>query len=344
VEYASVISVEAGREQLGVALQLRPVKTARVSGRLLGPDGPVGLTALRLVSAAAADVLPTAGFEPVTGVSGANGAFTLLGVPAGQYVLRVLSPLADFGAPQPPSTPDQSVLWAMQALTVGDTDVTDLDVTLRPTIRVSGRLVDAAATPDAHVLADHDIIFELASGDTRRFSAHTDAQGRFETGVPPGLYIVKPDRLSGFDRWVRSIVVGSTNISSTPLEVKADPIGVTVTLTDRETTVSGVVRNASGAQDPSATVMLFPADRSRWTDYGSLQASRTIKSERTNRAGMFALADVAPGDYFLAAVADAALESWPSPAFFETLTKLAQRVSLSEGERRSVDLRTVVIR
>ena len=46
---ATTLTLKSGEERSGVDLTLSPAKTARVSGNVLGPDGPVANVALRLV-------------------------------------------------------------------------------------------------------------------------------------------------------------------------------------------------------------------------------------------------------------------------------------------------------
>ncbi|HZL92033.1 MAG TPA: carboxypeptidase-like regulatory domain-containing protein, partial [Vicinamibacterales bacterium] len=45
---ATAFTLRAGEERSGVDIRLRPVRAARVTGRIAGPDGPVGPTAVRL--------------------------------------------------------------------------------------------------------------------------------------------------------------------------------------------------------------------------------------------------------------------------------------------------------
>ena len=75
-------ALAAGDERTDLAITLRPVPAARVSGRLVTPDGSAPPpTAIRLVGEAMADVITRVwpsgpaevGFETVTGMSDASG-------------------------------------------------------------------------------------------------------------------------------------------------------------------------------------------------------------------------------------------------------------------------------
>ena len=85
---AATIAVRSGDERTGIDLQISPVRGVRVSGVLLGPDGPSPTTGILLGLAGgdeAADPI-----EAATTMTDATGAFTFPAVPAGQYVLRVV--------------------------------------------------------------------------------------------------------------------------------------------------------------------------------------------------------------------------------------------------------------
>ena len=83
---AELITVASGDDRTGVDLQLRPVPMSRVSGTVTGPDGPAANMALHLVPAESD--LGTMEVDAATALTDRNGAFTLLGVPPGQYLLR----------------------------------------------------------------------------------------------------------------------------------------------------------------------------------------------------------------------------------------------------------------
>jgi hypothetical protein len=47
---------------------------------------------------------------------------------------------------------------------------------------------------------------------------------------------------------------------------------------------------------------------------------------------------VPPGDYYLAAVGAASSAEWQDPKFLDTLVRVATRVSLGDGEKKTVDV------
>jgi hypothetical protein len=86
---AQMIEIAYGEERGGVDLQLRPVPTARVSGRVVGPSMLV-----RLLPRGSEDL--GLGSEAATALSGPNGAFTMVHVPYGEYTLTTAQTTAQY--------------------------------------------------------------------------------------------------------------------------------------------------------------------------------------------------------------------------------------------------------
>ena len=88
-------------------------------------------------------------------------------------------------------------------------------------------------------------------------------------------------------------------------------------------------------------VVVFPVDSRQWIDFSAY--ARGIKEERAGRDGAFRIADLPEGDYLIVAMAQQQLD-WAQPKFFETLSRLATRLTLGAGEARALDLRTVKVK
>ena len=169
---ATQITVEGGEERTDVTIAVRPVPAVRVSGRLVAPDGSAPpATTIRLIGAAMTDVITRGlvtgpdyvGLETVTGISDATGRFTLLGVPAGEYVLTHANAFLSRSMQQ-----GQPAYWISQPVTVGADDLPDLIVPLRPALRVAGRMDFRAGSGPPPPMAG--ITFETPFGEPGRFS------------------------------------------------------------------------------------------------------------------------------------------------------------------------------
>jgi hypothetical protein len=338
---ATVFSLGPGDERSGVTIQIKPVPAARVTGRLIGPNGPVAMTALRL---SAVGQIADVALDPVTGLSDQTGAFTLLGVPPGQYVLRVMTPRIT-GAPIPPSTPEKPILWASEPVTVGDADVSELTVQLRRTFRVAGRVefLGSKPGPSGQALREYVNSISVLPAEATWGGAMTavDANGTFETGVAGGSYLVSAEDMLDWN--LKAVSFEGRDISDVPIDIKGDVSGIVIQYSDDVSRITGTVRTAQGAPDPGVFVVVFPVDRQRWTSPRS-PFPRRIRSTAVSASGTFAFMSLPPGDYFVAAIPDTLIDSWQDPKTLDALSRTATRVSLGENEKRSVDLRLAAAR
>ena len=334
---ATVFSVGAGDERSVGTIQIQHVPSVRVTGKLIGPSGPVALTALRLASA---EEIAEVALDPVTGLSDATGAFTLLGVPPGQYELRVMTPRISGGI-VPPSTPEKPILWAAERVTVGDADVRDLAITLRPLFRVAGRVefLGSATPPTGAALRESVYInVDPAAGQWSGAATSPESDGTFATGVIGGSHFVTAEE---FSEWhLKAVMFQGRDISDMPVEIKGDISGVVIQYSDSVSQISGTVRNAQGVPETSASVAIFPTDRQRWIRYES-RFPRRMRSTPVGASGTFAFMSLPAGDYFVGAIPDALLDSWKDPKVLDALSRSATRVSLAENEKRTVDLKVM---
>jgi hypothetical protein len=282
----------------------------------------------------------------------ANGAFTFVAVPSGQYIVRALTvPRPPQEAPPPSGPPPAAlvatdpVLWAATPVSVGDADVAGVNVSLRSGLRVTGRVefAGASAKPTPAELRAIRVSMDPADGRTiarpTAYQAQIDPEGRFYTiGLMAGRYLLRVD---GPPRgWtIKSALLNGIDICDAPLAVEVNDItGLVLTFTDRPSSVTGTVRTSEGRPDDDATVLLFPMDGG-WADLGS--SPRRWRTMRASRAGTFGATGLPPGDYFAIAVSDAVASNWQDPAFLQTLARAATRVSLAEGQALSLTLSTV---
>jgi protocatechuate 3,4-dioxygenase beta subunit len=335
---ATPIAIAAGGERVGLAITTRPVPAVRVSGRLVTPDGstPPPMT-LRLVGDAATDVATESrpsstaevGFEAATAMSDATGRFTLLGVPAGEYVLvqanSFLMRTARAGLP---------VYWISQRLTVGNADIADLAVTLRPALRIQGRFeFRSASGPPTNFFSA--IAFETPFGDPGGFAAEIDRQTEgFSTVAAGGRFIIRAYEFGGW--FVQSVKAGDVDLTDRVFDLQSD-MTLVVTFTDRPAGVSGTVKSARGDANPPATVLVFPVDRARWSGHG--RSSRYLQSVPASATGAYSIGHLPPGEYYAIAVESAATEGWNDPQRLEALIARATRFAVAAGDApKTLDL------
>ena len=342
LESAQIVHVEAGQQRTDVDMRVTLSPTMRISGIVQGPDGPVGNLALRLRLGANRADLQTAAANVAETVTAANGAFTFFGVTRGQYIVT--------GAVT--ASASYQGLFASMPVTVETKDVEDLAVALRPALRVSGRVEfdGALPKPTAAQLRAIALAMDAVDGAGARVSLNIDAEGAFRNpNLTPGRYFIRrigaivpmggSASSTAAGGWtLKSAMVNGRDVSDVPLTLDSDVDGVIITFTDRKSVFSGSARSAQGAIDPAATVLIFPVEPAQWQDYG--RYPRRLRAIRVDRAGLFVVSDLPPGEYFAIAGPDAAIGDWQDPEFLLRASRLATRVRIADGVSTTIDLRT----
>lgn len=359
--HADVLAIKAGQERGGVDFTLRAVRTASVGGTLMGPDGPVTSTRVTLVPAdSGALVTP---IESANAVTDGSGHFTFPPVPAGQYQLRaVKAPPSNLGDTQTfrvggnvmvvrtvvqqsgatvPPLPTTPTLWIDAPVSVGTTDVNDLQFALRAGVRVNGHIeFNGSATqptPDSYPTIGVSLVPADGSQSTAPVRGRVEPSGLFTTmGVPSGKYLL---RVTPPANWIlRGAMLGGRDIVDAAVDLRdADLDNVIITFTDKPTSLGGNVTSGTGSADPKATVIVFPQDASLWTDSGS--SPRRLRSTRTSPDGSYQIG-LPAGDYYVAAVTDTGAFEWNDPVFLAALATSATKVTVAEGTKHQQALRT----
>lgn len=336
-ELTTPISLAPGEQRSGIDLHVRLTPTVRVSGTASGSTGPIGNLGVHLQLGVGNQFRSRMLVEPAQTVTAPDGAFTFLGVPAGSYVVvaATTSPAGDGAS-------------AALPVTVGDRDLTDVPLTLRPNPRVSGRIEfdGTSARPELRMLSAL-IGLDPVDGHFERQTFQIDASGNLPgRAVLPGRYFVHVDlnavqgAASRVGTWtLKSAMVDGRDVSDVPLTVEtADITGLVITLTDHPATLAGTVRTTQGAADTTATVLVFPADKAMWVDYGALP--RRLRSVRADRSGAFSVSALPAGEYFAIALPDEFTGDWQRQTSLEKAAALATRVRIQDGTTAALDLVT----
>ena len=369
---AGVITLQSGQERDGVDLSLHPVRASRVSGSVIGADGPASYVAVHLAPGAD-ETIPE--LDSAATMTDANGNFTLTGVVAGQWVLKaariprapapalpsnivttqiqvgggvmVTSSLNDAASLPPiPPIPNEPALYADVPIAVADADVKDVIVPLQRGGSVSGRVEfdGTADRPDADALSrigillnslDNGPLFNAGFVFSDSSLGRVEATGAFKTyGQAPGRYVLRTLRVpSGWT--LKSATVQGRDIADAPFEIGAADIGnVVITFTDRPTKLTGSARTKDGNPDADAVVVAFPSDPSGWTD----SASRRLRIARPGSDGMFTFIGLPAGDYYIAAILEGAPGQWQNPDLLAEIARSATQVRLVEGETKTQDV------
>jgi hypothetical protein len=329
-EAAAVITLRPGEEYGTADLQIMPVPSVRVSGTVLGPEGPLARSLLRLQSANTLEVFGD-GDVPSTITDGA-GNFTFLSVPSGDYTVK----LSRGGGP--PGQP--GLVWLLAPLTVANEDISSLALVASPGVHVSGR-VEFEGDPAKARTAAAGITITVESAEApaavagQTFFTRTSATGDFMSQPLSGgrYYIRVPNSPAG---WMfKGATVEGRDVSDTPVALTANLPNVVVTFTDKWSGLRGHVQGVN-AIDAPPLVIVYPTDREMWGSSGL--NPRRVRSAKPSANGEYSIT-VPPGDYYVAAVAEEFSADWQDPDFLDRATRIAARVTIAEGERKVQDLR-----
>ncbi|HEY7475881.1 MAG TPA: carboxypeptidase-like regulatory domain-containing protein [Vicinamibacterales bacterium] len=348
---ATRITLVAGQEATGTDFALQRVPTLIVEGQVMRPDGqPAAAAEVQLTPIGALD------FESeqqsiITATAGAGGTFRFGRVTPGEYTLfaRGSTQTPPKAAPGGFVSPEsRGTLWAKTTVSVGS-DVAGLMLSLQSPLTMTGRMrFESDTLPPPTNLAQLRAMLmppelqNVRSGTPMRSIAFVSpgtarADGTFEiASVVPGRYMfaITGPSLEGW--WPRSAMLGGRDLLDGRIEITADMhlAGVEVTFTDRRSELSGRLQSASGDAASDVFVIAFAADRRFWGPN-----ARRVQAVRPGVDGRYVIKDLPAGDYLLAAVTDVDQDEWQDPAFLERLQAVAVKVTIAEGEKKTLDLR-----
>jgi len=299
-----------------------------------------------------------------------SGRFAFRGVPAGAYKISILK-FPNWPEPKPnearpnrvfeiatsphvgvfPSAkpieklPPGETVWADTAVYVSDRDVTDVTVDCFRGFVVSGRVVFKGGTaPPKDVLPTNYVSIRPADGRVLGIypAGRVEPDGVFKTtGMPPGSYYL--GMVSPFSGWsVESVLIGGRNAAGRSFSLDSDVSDVVVTLTQRPSYISGIVRDSSG-QPAASSVVIFPEESRDWGDFANWLPARSVRIP-TKGDGTFSV-PVFPGRYLLVAMPQDLdpTDDWQTRSFLEGIAKAAISLEVREGELASRELRLSLV-
>jgi len=336
IDQASIITLGPGEERTSIDVQLTPATTVRVAGLVVGQDGPAA--ALRL------ELVPSRGQELPGDITGAvtftdfSGAFVFAGVVPGQYSLRATQSAGHGGG-------GTNLYWLDQPLAIAGEDVEGLTAVLSPPLRITAHAQFDGAAPKPTQPSGRFMPtpFTLEPVDRSTgllaMAATLTADGGFTlTGPTPGRYRI---RVSNSPQgWMfKAALLNGVDVSETPFDFTKDISDLLLVYTDRWSGLSGTVQ---GQGADAATVIVFTTDAQAWNDSGP--SPRRLRSARATAAGQFGISSLPPGDYYVAAVREEDAADWRDASFLDALARVATRITILEGEHRSIDLQLREVR
>jgi len=347
---ATPIDLGEGEHRRSVDFRLQSVAARTVSGRVVGLGASTGWVA-RLFPEGALGL--GSGSEQATTIIAPDGRFTFIGVPEGAYVIDVRSGESELalGAPHLPATAGmvgdryltffstavgdayyrthyrsvQSGLVGRHAVEVGPSGVKGVVVIMTSGAILSGQIVGEGGQS----VADPRVSVEPADGDPSKGGQPLSRQpGAFSvTGLYEGDYWL---RVTATRLRVKSITYRGQDFTTRPFRVALgdDLSGIQIVMTDQYATLKGVV-SAGQATSQVTSVVIFPADRAGWKDFG-LTPSR-IRTAVALAGQEYQFTGLPAGDYLVAAVDQSQQHLWQDRRFFPAIAPTAAKVTLSWG-------------
>ena len=344
---AQSVTLAVGTEA-SADFQVQPFRNVRVSGIVFGASGAPVEAMLQLTSEAVGmgPSFERAG-DPrafmITADSGPDGKFTIENVPPGPYVLTANSSFtAGVIAGREAANPNAGPVKAMQeimehgpetasmSIVIAGEDVSDIALTTR-----RGGILSGTFVPDAGVVRalPQGLTAEVrpASGSSGMSMTHGGRGNTFRVAGMAGPFYLNINGVP--DGWaVSQITVDGNDVTDEAIDLKGTSATARVVLTDRITTVSGMVQ--SRRERSSYSVVVFPDDVARW-----IYPTRYVRTVRADDQGRFSVAGLPANERYFAVAVDYLEEGEEQDTqFLERLRSRAMTFSLGEGEQRSVVL------
>lgn len=245
-----------------------------------------------------------------------NGTFDAAGVASGSYVL----------------IGQMEELLARQAVDVGDHDVDDVLVVLRPPFEISGTVRLEGNPPAAEPRGQMRINLSAIENGGGAGSV-VNADGSFTLKVTPAVYHIQA--FCGAGAYLKSMHFGDQDVSAGKIDLTQQSSGALnlVCATDVGQ-IQGSVQNENG--EPAAQVMItiVPDDEHQ----GRLDLHYQLMSDQN---GKFDYHDMAPGDYKVFAWESMDYEVMQLPEFRKAFESRAASVTISPGGNASVQVKVI---
>ncbi len=330
---ATRVTLAVGQEAQYIVIGVAPTRLVNVSGTVTNSEGqPIKAGVIRLLD------MGTGPMTSSPGIIRPDGTFTISSVVPGEY--RVMAQALRQSFEEIATTGSSSVSETAQTrIAVGSEDITGLALvtssgaTLRGQVRWEGGTAPTGTGNfNGSIVAfdpsDTGTPFGMAAGTVRD-------DGTFEIRNVQGTRVL---RAGGFPKgWnLKAITLNGRDITDAPIDVVAgqDVTGIEVHATQTSAEISGTVQSAKGTAISDYVVVLFPPEAERWG-----WQSRFVRVVRPDQTGRFSIPGVPEASYLAVALEYMEPGEEGNPEFLEKLKALATRVSVAEGEKKTLTLK-----
>ena len=328
VDEAQSVDVEIGQE-VSVDFSLVNTRLARVTGTIVDSGGrPLGWRSIMLASRTDA----SSAFRSAA-TTRPDGTFEISSVPPGQYTIEV-SPLR---------TEPSDNQFVSFPISVDGHDITDLVISAKQAATVTGRVIWEGTSPQPFATLHVSIAAANPQMAPGRLSfggsgtAVADAKGHFTIIGVHGKVVFRPSFVGRAETWnLKAVRLRGTDITDVGYDVVNDVDGLEIVMTDRETRVSGIARDARYQPITDYVVVFLPSEVKPGVD-----TRRFIHAARPDQQGRYQAKGLPPGQYIAAAFESLSRDGHYDPEFQKRMRAVAKPVSLKEGQELTLDLTLV---
>jgi hypothetical protein len=336
---AQTIAVDLGQEA-SAHFSLVSARMSRISGTIRNSQGNplAGRVMLSLRTAFGNGGYTNNGMSSVS----LDGSFNIANVPPGEHFIDV--------RPMPTGPPVAGAAaqgveeeFASVPVTVSGQDIVGMVITTGPGATVSGRLVFDGDSPRPQVAQQLRVGVSPADPSSQSFmmmmptqdNGVIDEAGRFLLRGVNGQVLFR----TGAQGWnLKSVTLNGVDITDTPFEAKPSTNinGLEITLTDRQTSLSGTVKKSNGDAVKDFVVVIFPSGLRDGT-----VPTRFTRTSRPDQQGGYQIRGLPPGDYVAAAVESLEQGGEWDPAFQQHVKPRGKTFRLSDAQMMTLDLSLV---
>lgn len=331
VTEATRVTVKGGQEIGGVNIPLIVARMARVRGRALNSHGEPASSSMAMLTPS--DPYAT---MMMSGMSNAmiagDGSFEFANVAPGRYNLNIRSA----GMQNP------NAEFAVMPITISNEDIDNVIVTTYTGAVARGVVMtdDGSAPP---FRAEQVRLFAQQMEMTSMFNPaqqnRVNDDYTFElTGLIERRRVTAAVGTGQAGGWhLKAVMFDGQDITDSGVEFTPGRSyeGFQVVLTQKATDLSGLVTDDRGRPVLDATVIVFPANRDRWTFL-----SRFIRTMRPDTNGRYSVKNMPPADdYLIIAVQNLEQGQGSDPDFLTRAREEAKSFSLNEGETKAFDVK-----
>ncbi len=319
---ASTIALKAGEEITSVEILLRPVATYRIRGRVYNMvAGRRSNTGVIVQLEQRNSNITWGSPDRQLNVEKTDGSFEIAGVLPGSYTLSAFW------------FEDGRRYQARQSIEVGNADLEGVNLAIMSGITIPGRIVwDGKPS-----LERDELLVSIAAADSM-VSFNTPARvvgGSFVLrDVFDGTYRLRVIGQSK-DGYVKSVRYGSSESLDSGFTVfRGTQSSLEVTISSRGARIQGAVMDKDNLPVTGVWVVLVPDEAHR-------DQSRLFQKAAPDQFGHYLLRGIAPGDYKVFSWDEVEDGAWEDPDFLRTFEDRGQKVSVEEGDTKTLDIVTI---